>query len=587
MRVQEEIIVKSTGEQIRHGIYREFPTTYIYKGRKFKVKLKVLEVLRNDNPEEWSVEELQNGVRVYIGDEDDLLEPGIHTYRIVYESKGQIGFFEEHDELYWNANVTGWTIPINRLEVAISLPKEVPKNKIRYEAYTGKPGEAGKDYVAWMDWMDDGVRVHFQTTRALLPGENLTITVVWPRGYIGKSGIIQKIQRLIVREILRLVWEILRLFDIGLYALIQDALRYRHVIALLLTLAIIFLYYLSVRLLMGKNLPERMGVETPEYYPPNGMSPAEVRYVYKRGCDPTCFTVALIDMAVKRALKIKKEKGDYLLEKIPTDGRDLAEDERVLYNALPSKLIVREGPYSFWLRDIQEHLRGALSSKLGYLFNDNLGLLILGFLISALGIIVTRLLEFSEHALILSRELLLFMLGLFYVLIALSGVVRVMALLLMAVAFLPISLLFGSGNPVRDAIVLLSLLSLLILHIQLAKYVRTPTREGQEMMNKFARFRTFLETADKDVLRTLFPGDNLTQIYERLLPYALALDLGETWFNRFAKDLKALGYRPQWYEDPYYVRISTSQARANDIRDVILGLTSAITSATEHAEESP
>ena len=44
---------------------------------------------------------------IYIRDVNVLLDPGEYDYTVVYENYGQIGFFDEYDELYWN--VTGNT----------------------------------------------------------------------------------------------------------------------------------------------------------------------------------------------------------------------------------------------------------------------------------------------------------------------------------------------------------------------------------------------------------------------------------------------------------------------------------------------
>ena len=52
--VTERIAVRAEGSQIRRGIYRDFPTRYRDRyGNRVVVDLKVLSVLRNDEPEPW------------------------------------------------------------------------------------------------------------------------------------------------------------------------------------------------------------------------------------------------------------------------------------------------------------------------------------------------------------------------------------------------------------------------------------------------------------------------------------------------------------------------------------------------------
>jgi len=71
MHVTETIRVLSTGDQIRRGIFRDFPTTYQDRaGRKYVVGFTVRDIARNGKPEAWHTESLSNGIRVYMGRKD-------------------------------------------------------------------------------------------------------------------------------------------------------------------------------------------------------------------------------------------------------------------------------------------------------------------------------------------------------------------------------------------------------------------------------------------------------------------------------------------------------------------------------------
>jgi len=103
MNVTETIKVHSEGEQIKQGIYRDLPTRYKDKyGNSVVIKFDIVEILRNGFAESYHTENLSNGVRVYIGKTDHFLSQGNYTYNIKYKSNRQIGYFENHDELYWN-----------------------------------------------------------------------------------------------------------------------------------------------------------------------------------------------------------------------------------------------------------------------------------------------------------------------------------------------------------------------------------------------------------------------------------------------------------------------------------------------------
>lgn len=106
--VTERITVNVEGNQIRRGIYRDFPTRYRDRyGNRVVVDLQVLDVQRNDQPEPWFTERLSNGIRINTGNDDLLPAPAEHTFTLRYRTTRQLGFFADHDELYWNAIGTG------------------------------------------------------------------------------------------------------------------------------------------------------------------------------------------------------------------------------------------------------------------------------------------------------------------------------------------------------------------------------------------------------------------------------------------------------------------------------------------------
>ena len=53
---------------------------------------------------------------IYVGAKNIMLPPGDHTYTLTYATRRQLGFFDDHDELYWNVTGNGWTFPIRQAE---------------------------------------------------------------------------------------------------------------------------------------------------------------------------------------------------------------------------------------------------------------------------------------------------------------------------------------------------------------------------------------------------------------------------------------------------------------------------------------
>ena len=92
--VTETIRVNAEGNNIRRGIYRDFPTSYKDRlGNHYRVSFDVVDVQRNGNSEAFHSEDRSNGVRVYMGSASNTLPPGMHEYRLRYITSRQLGFF--------------------------------------------------------------------------------------------------------------------------------------------------------------------------------------------------------------------------------------------------------------------------------------------------------------------------------------------------------------------------------------------------------------------------------------------------------------------------------------------------------------
>ncbi|HEX8513221.1 MAG TPA: DUF2207 domain-containing protein, partial [Allosphingosinicella sp.] len=125
--VTETIRVRSEGDRIRRGIYREFPTRYTNRtGSEVRVGFEVVSVRRDGAGEPWHIEARGNFIRIYIGDGGTGLPSGEHVYVIRYRTTRQVDFFKEHDELNWEVTGTGWEFPIDVAEARIRLPQAVP-----------------------------------------------------------------------------------------------------------------------------------------------------------------------------------------------------------------------------------------------------------------------------------------------------------------------------------------------------------------------------------------------------------------------------------------------------------------------------
>jgi len=188
MTVTESITVYASGNKIKRGIYRDFPIRYkARQGNTIRVGFKVLEVLRDGQPEAYHLKTISNGIRVYIGRKNRMLQPGEYTYTLTYYTNRQLGFFKEFDELYWNVTGNGWSFPIEKAEAIVELPSDA--EVLDYAGYTGRQGARGRNFTVGND---ESGNISFATNRMLRPGEGLTIAVSWPKGYVPEPTLSDK-----------------------------------------------------------------------------------------------------------------------------------------------------------------------------------------------------------------------------------------------------------------------------------------------------------------------------------------------------------------------------------------------------------
>ncbi|MCP5093712.1 MAG: DUF2207 domain-containing protein, partial [Gammaproteobacteria bacterium] len=191
IEVTETILVRAEGNRIKRGIYRDFPTEYEDKlGNEYKVAFEPLAVLRNDNAESYHTQPVRRGVRTYFGHKNRFIERGHHTYTFRYRASRMLGFFGEHDELYWNVTGFDWAFPIDKASATVILEFDAPLSGITKEAYTGPIGAKGQDYHSRLD---SSRRVYFEANKPLSPVNGLTIVVGWPKGFVAEPTFSDKL----------------------------------------------------------------------------------------------------------------------------------------------------------------------------------------------------------------------------------------------------------------------------------------------------------------------------------------------------------------------------------------------------------
>ncbi|HWF96599.1 MAG TPA: DUF2207 domain-containing protein [Xanthobacteraceae bacterium] len=524
LAVTETIRVQAEGNQIRRGILRDFPTTYARPdGGRVVVGFDVKSVTRDGADEPWTTEALANGVRVRIGRAEVNLSTGEHEYVIRYRTTRQIGFFADYDELYWNATGTGWTFAIDSAEARITLPEAVPFRQSAF--YTGPQGARGQD-AAIVEQRPG--HIVFRTTRPLPAGNGLTVAAAWGKGVVEPPTASQQTG-----------WWL------------QDNLP--DVVAGA-GLAAVLGFYAFAWLRFGRDPPR--GTIIPLFGPPNGMSAASVRFVERMNFDDRCFTAAIIDLGVNGHIRLTGE-GKQIEHR--DGGKPIGPPEQALesklFAAMPS-LLLTQANYER-LGKAKDALKERLGQAYdGTLFTDNYLWSGVGMALSALllvVIVVLMIVTYSDPD----------RLGplLFGMLVPVAPIVggaylvrtglrrdRLGALfigggaLLIAVSVSGgLSVMAASGGGPLDlvpfaAACIVSPLAFLGIH-----WLQAPTVTGREIMDRIEGFRQYLGVAEEDRLNALNPPDKTPELFEKFLPYAIALDVENRWAKRFAGVLAAAG----------------------------------------------
>lgn len=524
MRVTETIRVRAEGKRIRHGIYRDFPTDYRDRnGLRVRVGFEPRALERDGRGEAFRAQTQGNGVRVYFGSPDTTLAPGEYTYTFQYRTTRQLGFFADHDELYWNATGNGWDFPIDEAVAAVSLPGTVEPSRITVEAYTGRQGARGKDYAAAADGPSHAT---FRTTRSLGPREGLTIVAGFPKGVVAEPDAAQRSR-----------W------------FVHDNAA---VLVLAGGLLVVFAYYFTQWLRVGRD--PKPGPIVPLYEAPAGSTPGALRYVERMGWDTRCIAADIVDLAVRGRLRIVQEGAQYRIERAPEPPHDggLPPVEGELLNDLlgdsPS-LTFRQSERLRIRTALKAHERRYEQAYAGSHFRKNTALVVIGVLITLATLGAAALLLGGAARSAGVGFILLWLSGWSLGVIALctaaigawrnaSGVLGAGGALFLTLFALPFvgGEIIGLGAlfvvaGVAFGVVVIALIALNLLFRYL---IKAPTPLGRRLLDQVEGLRLYLGVAERDDIAAQRAPPLDAEAYHRLLPYALALGVEKSWTDRFA-----------------------------------------------------
>jgi len=534
VRVVETLEVNAEGMDIRRGIFRDMPTVMLdAAGRKLRAALEVESVTRDGRPEPFEVERMGDFRRIWIGDSNAFLRPGLHDYVITYTMTRMARSFEDHDELYWNATGNYWIFPILRSSARVHLPPGAVID--RMAGYTGAVGATESAVI--ITRVSDSEAV-ITTNRALGPGEGMSFAVSFQKGVLVPPQ--------------------------GLDALLAWLSDLRETILPILGVILVLAYNFSAWNAVGRDPPK--GTIIPLFHPPKGFSPPLVHYVHNWGFSNagwTALTSAIFDLGVKGLVTIVNPDKTLTVKVTGKEPAEpLPEPEKLLFDWFSQKgsVTIDKGEgVEIGKRRVEFVQAIERENRLTW-FRNNTFFVVLGFIIAAAILLAMVIFEVLEFEWLLVAAVAGVILG------AGTGFVRSLWRGRSILRFIPLVWIgvvgfnmlagfadFATGITINAAAVAAA--SIVMITLVFAVLMRAPTVQGRKIMDQIDGFKLYLETAEQNRLNIVGEPPMSVQRFERILPFAIALGVEKPWSEHFeaelarnaVSDLQGSGYQPLWY----------------------------------------
>jgi uncharacterized membrane protein YgcG len=342
-------------------------------------------------------------------------------------------------------------------------------------------------------------------------------------------------------------------------------------------------FYVGWLFLYGAARPP--AVIVPQFAPPSGFSPAMVGYLEDKRLSDRDFSAGIVGLAVARHLKLIHGDGTYRL--VRQEGgqpvTDLesrfegalfpADDELSICATNRNRVVVARAA-------LENFVRGAVMPALLHKELRNVGPALAIAAATIMLTVAALAIELGAFA-----GALAFLIG--------FAVVGALLLVLSAVAggrgrwvpaavglpFLVIGLSVASASGVWLFLVVLFVAATAAMAAASFCRLTVPTAEGWKRRDEIEGLKLFLGVAEADRLRVLNPPDFTPALYEKLLPYAVALGVEMVWSRRFAAALAAsqIQYEPYWYDGSHPWNRSDTADFSSDLGG---GLSTAIADAS-------
>ncbi|MGL6266501.1 MAG: DUF2207 domain-containing protein [Chitinophagaceae bacterium] len=480
----------TANNDIQRGIVRDFPTQYKDKdGYKVKTGFRLKSVRRNNETEPYIKEILTNGERIMIGKPDVFIDSGVYTYKLEYITDQQLRFDTAKDELYWNVNGNGWVFTADSISCIIRFPEGA--KIFEFDCYTGVQGSAERDCRG--SKISDN-ELYFFSTRRMNAYEGLTVAAAIQKGILNAPG---------------------KTADAWVF------LKANYIIPFLSAI-FIFLFWFYFTAWKKKGRDPKQGTIFPQFEPPAGLTPADTGFILDQKYASRLFAATLVDAAVHKELEISIDRvglifkaNEYTfskLDKVEGTGSD-AQISRYGFslNEIYGQK-AKSGTYNPIFKTLNSSLEKTLKNRflltkkgkpgVSAMFAKNSGYGYLGIVLLLLALIVSFFFTINFFS--------------------------------QPVFIITICLVF----------------SILLLNIIFIRIMSAYTHEGRAVTDHILGFKMYLEQAEQRVYNMLTPPEKTLDLFEKYLPYAIALGVENAWAEKFDSIIQhaiEAGYQPAYF----------------------------------------
>jgi len=483
----------------KYGIYRNIPIHYQARGGNFSLGISDISVAdENNHPYQFSLANQGNDKSIKIGDSNQLIS-GIKTYVIRYKIERAINYFQNHDELYWNATGNEWEIPIMQSSAKIILPQSVSVPDLQADCFVGLLGYNEKCASFWnldsnnqkIEGEVDQAQIVNFVQGSLGAGEGLTIVVGFPKGIVIEPTVLQKSSNI--------VWD-------------------NKIVFLPI---LVFIVYFIIWWKKGRD-PKGKGVIVPQYEAPDNLTPIEVGTLLDYRIDNRDLSAEIIDLAIKGYLKITQvekktlifKSKDYLLEALKDADELENEFDQKLMAALFEDADIEE-------KDGKKIKTVKLSDIDKTIFQVNL--------ISIKNKVNKALFDKGYVADKPKRK---FFTG-----------IKTASILMPFIWFIMIVFMTSQSGIIN----ILSIGSAVVIFVIFTILMRKRTQKGVITREEILGLREYIRVAEIDRIKFHDAPEKNPQLFEKLLPYAMVFGLEKEWAKQF-KDIYI--NPPNWYQGP-------------------------------------